>query len=609
MSRARRQILGTFLGGVLCFLFYLHYYANNDHLPLSQPTSSPTAAAQTDENQISNDLPKKESMWKQLPMRYPVLEVQQVPVKARTFPKLQSTDHETPKPALQHQMTRQAAVKERFERCWKSYQSHAWAADGLRPLSGLPTNDRGGWGARILENLDTLWIMEMYEEFEAAVTAVTQIDFDVTNAPELNTPDLNTRLLGGLLAAYDLSNDQRLLTKCVELGDMLYAAFDTPNRMPIIHWDSHKASRREEQLAEEKVLTAELGSFTLEFTRLSQITGDSKYFDAAQRVLDLFDRQYGSTKLPGLWPVYVNARAESFDGDEYAIGAMGNSFYKTLPQAYALNGGQMPVNRRMYERFTFVAAGHNLFRPMNPAEEDILLLGTVHAFVTQNGKPRTHLQSQVHYQSCFAGGLFALGGALFGLPAHKRIAHKLVDGCIWAHEAMSQGIMPKVFDAVPCASQLHCPWNEWHWKQEAWKKANSLKIEGISDMNIDTFIKDHHLPKGFIDIPDTISELRPEVIESIFVLYRVTGREDLLDKAWELFESLNNVSATNYGNAAIVDVTFESKAPILSDSIENFWMSETLRYFYLIFGASDLISLDDFVFNAAGHPLRRPRPS
>ncbi|CAG7922555.1 unnamed protein product [Penicillium olsonii] len=607
MSRARRQILGAFFGAIVLFLFYLHYHANDDQFLLSRPASSPQSEVQQDENQASNGFPPKQSVWRDLPLRYPVTDMHKVPVKSRTFPRIQTAAQESPYLRTEVQRKRQSAVKEAFQRCWRSYRSLAWGADGLTPISGLPTNDRGGWGARLLDSLDTLWIMEMYEEFEEAVTAIMEINFDVTSSPEVNTHDLNIRLLGGLLAAYDLSDDPRLMVKCVELGDMLYTAFDTPNRMPIIHWNLHKASRREEQLAEENVLAAELGSFALEFTRLSQITGDPKYFDAAQRVMDAFDLRQRSTKLPGLWPAYMNAREQLLEGDEYTLGAAGNSFYKTLPQAYALTGGQMPINRRMYESLTLATAGHNLFRPMNPDEEDLLLLGTVRVFMTQNGKSRTHLQSQVHYQSCFAGGLFALGGALFNIPAHKKIAHKLVDGCIWAHKTMTHGIMPKVFDAVPCASQVHCPWNEWHWKQEAWKKANSLKPELASDFNIDTFIKDHHLPKGFIDIPNTVSELRPELIESIFVLYRITGREDLLDEAWRIFQSFNNASATNYGNAAIVDVTFEGGTPILSDSVDTFWMSETLRYFYLMFGPCDLVSLDDFVFNAAGHPLRRPQ--
>jgi len=40
---------------------------------------------------------------------------------------------------------------------------------------------------------------------------------------------------------------------------------------------------------------------------------------------------------------------------------------------------------------------------------------------------------------------------------------------------------------------------------------------------------------------------------------------------------------------------------------QSFWLSETLKYFYLIFAPQTVISLDDFVFNTEAHPFRRPK--
>lgn len=197
---------------------------------------------------------------------------------------------------------------------------------------------------------------------------------------------------------------------------------------------------------------------------------------------------------------------------------------------------------------------------------------------------------------------------MFKIPMHNKIAHKLVDGCIWAHRAMPLSIMPEVYDTVPCASQTNCPWNEWHWKQEVWKRANSLRLEPDPDLNVDAFIKDHHLPRGFISIPDTAYNLRPEAIESIFTLYRVTGREDLLDIAWDMFRAIESATQVENGNTAIIDVTAD-REPIRVDSMPSFWMSQTLKYFYLMFSSPGLISLDDFVFSAGGHPLKLPKAS
>lgn len=107
---------------------------------------------------------------------------------------------------------------------------------------------------------------------------------------------------------------------------MLYDAFDTPNRMPIIRWQKSGV-----EVASGNSLVAELGSLSLEFTRLSQLTGNPKFYDAVQRITDEFDKQQNETRLPGLWPVRVNAREISFREDNtFSLGAMSDSIYEYL---------------------------------------------------------------------------------------------------------------------------------------------------------------------------------------------------------------------------------------------------------------------------------------
>jgi mannosyl-oligosaccharide alpha-1,2-mannosidase len=152
---------------------------------------------------------------------------------------------------------------------------------------------------------------------------------------EINVFETTIRYLGGFLSAYDLSNGQfpSLLTKAIEMGDMLYFAFDTPNRMPITRWNFKAAARGATQIAPEGILLAELGSLTLEFTRLSQVTGDPKYYDAVQRIMDVFEEQQNATKLPGMWPVVVNAKDLDLTGATgFTIGGMADSTYEYLPK-------------------------------------------------------------------------------------------------------------------------------------------------------------------------------------------------------------------------------------------------------------------------------------
>ena len=115
----------------------------------------------------------------------------------------------------------------------------------------------------------------------------------------------------------------------------------------------------------------------------------------------------------------------------------------------------------------------------------------------------------------------------------------------------------------------------------------------------------NNLPPGIVEIADPRYNLRPEAIESLFVLYRITGDKALQDRAWKMFESISNATMTDIAYASIVDVT--EQRPALIDSMESFWTAETLKYFYLIFSEPDVISLDDYVFNTEAHPLLRPK--
>ena len=40
------------------------------------------------------------------------------------------------------------------------------------------------------------------------------------------------------------------------------------------------------------------------------------------------------------------------------------------------------------------------------------------------------------------------------------------------------------------------------------------------------------------------------------------------------------------------------------DSMESFWLAETLKYLWLLFGPDELLNLSDWVLNTEAHPLR-----
>ena len=148
-----------------------------------------------------------------------------------------------------------------------------------------------------VDSLDTLWIMGLKSEFEEAVRAAITIDLRKCTLEQINVFETTIRHLGGFLSAYDLSGDKRLLKKAKDFGDMLIVAFDTPNRMPITRWYPRSALTGSQE-ADSNVLVAEIGSLTMEFTRLSILTGDSKWYDAVERIVRLLDDQCHTLGAP-----------------------------------------------------------------------------------------------------------------------------------------------------------------------------------------------------------------------------------------------------------------------------------------------------------------------
>ena len=73
---------------------------------------------------------------------------------------------------------------------------------------------------------------------------------------------------------------------------------------------------------------------TLEFTRLTQLSGDPKFFDAVKRIQDMLERHQDFTQLPGMWPIVMDATGEGkFDlHNSFTLGLMADSVYACLPK-------------------------------------------------------------------------------------------------------------------------------------------------------------------------------------------------------------------------------------------------------------------------------------
>ncbi|KIN02554.1 glycoside hydrolase family 47 protein [Oidiodendron maius Zn] len=344
---------------------------------LSSGTSRPTLV-DLDPGQFNHPPAKNaQFQWSSRTENHPLLSL--IPLPAGASAKIPSIQNKFTTGSSADEKRRQA-VKETFIRAWKGYREYAWLKDELAPISGGSRNHFGGWAATLVDSLDTLWIMDLKAEYEETVEAVKDINFST----------------------------------------------DTPNRMPITRWQWKGAMSGEPQKSANGTLSAELGSLSLEFTRLSLLTGDAKFFDAIQRITDRFEQAQSKSKLPGMWPTVVNPQEPDFGGDSwFTLGAMADSLYEYLPKQYMLLGGPSQQYRHLYE-VAIDTAKTNLFFTMTPKGDDILLSRNVRVI----SLAEMELDPQGQHLTCFVGGMMGIGSRIFDRPDDLPIAQKLVEGCL-----------------------------------------------------------------------------------------------------------------------------------------------------------------------------------
>ncbi|KAL6878745.1 seven-hairpin glycosidase [Trichoderma novae-zelandiae] len=515
--------------------------------------------------------------WSKAKVYHPVKDMKMLPKGTPvTFPRIQlrkQSDHQD-----DTTKARKQAVKDAFIKSWEAYKTYAWTKDQLQPLSRSGKETFSGWSAQLVDALDTLWIMDLKDDFVLAVKEVAVIDWAKTKDNNVvNLFEVTIRYLGGLIAAYDLSQEPVLRAKAIELGDALYATFDTPNRLPS-HWLDYSKAKKGVQVADDSMSGAAGGTLCMEFTRLSQITGDSKYYDATERIKQFFYRFQNETSLPGLWPVMMNYRDETMIESRYSMGGSADSLYEYLVKMPPLLGGLDPQYPEMAIRALDTARDNLLFRPMTPKDENILVLGN--ALIDYGN---VQLIAEMQHLTCFAGGMYAMAGKLFKRDDYVDLGSRISLGCVWAYDSFASGIMPEAADMIACA-QLDgpCPYDE-------------LRLP----LN-----QGGRKPPGFLNVKSKHYLLRPEAIESVFYMWRITGDQVWRDTAWRMWENIVREAETELAFAIVEDVTVSMGTK--GDVMETFWLAETLKYFYLIFDDESAIDLDEWVFNTEAHPFKRP---
>jgi len=433
---------------------------------------------------------------------------------------------------------------------WDGYYKHALGANELKPISkhghsaGIFGNSR--FGASVVDALDTLFIMGFKEEFKQARDWVAKnLNFDV--GTQVSVFEMNIRFVGGLLSAYALTKDELFKVKAKELADKLMPAFNTPTGIPwaIVNLKNGHGMNYGWASGGHSIL-AEFGSLDLEWKYLSQITGDKLYAAKVNKIRELLDK---IPKPDGLYPNYLDPRSGNFGARSVSIGALGDSFYEYLLKSWIMSGKTDNMARRMYDEAMAGVEKHLITKSNG---------GYTYAGVSNYGR----LEAKMEHLACFAGGMFGLGS--LGAPANRvdrymEIGKELTRTCRQSYQNTATGIGPESFRFQPPHEAIALRQNE----------------------------------KYYI--------LRPEVVESYFVMWRLTHDQKYRDWAWDAVQNIEKHCKVGVGYSGIRDVT---NANVNHDDVQqSFFLAETLKYLYLIFSDDELISLDEWVFNTEAHPL------
>jgi mannosyl-oligosaccharide alpha-1,2-mannosidase len=381
-----------------------------------------------------------------------------------------------------------------------------------------------------------------------------------------------------------------LLTQAVSLANGLKVSFNTTSGVPdpTVYFNP---TYRNSGTGNNNV--AEIGTLVLEWTHLSDLTGNPLYGQLAQKGESYLLNPTGSPEAwPGLVGTYVSTSNGQFQDSNGSWSALSDSFYEYLIKMYLYDPDTFGEYKDRWVLAADSTIAHLASHPTS--RKDLTFLSQ---YSGQTTSPQSgHCKLFKHVQNIsvkgmalmilfslvasFAGGNFILGGILLGEQKYIDFGIELTNSYFDTYNQTASGIGPEGFQWVDSAN-------------------SSSSLPPSSDASF-------YSTAGFwVTTPYYI--LRPETLESIYYSYRVTGDAKYQDIAWEAISAILSKTRAGTAYSSINDVT-QANGGGASDDMESFWFAEVLKYAYLIFAEESDVQLktsgNKFVFNTEAHPFR-----
>lgn len=469
-----------------------------------------------------------------------------------------------------------------FRHAWSSYMQYGFPADEVRPNTCEPygpdykdiynvvRNDAlGNTSLTILDNLDTLMIMEEWDELEKALRYLKSEEKTLFNKDTIvQVFETTIRSLGGLLSTHllltDVTNnlqlplrykrfkeisdnyDGFLLNMAYDLGLKLLPAFKTSTEIPVPRINLAKGVLKVPSALQKETCTSGAASPVLEFTLLSKLSGDPQFEYYSQLT---FWKLWSSRLRLDLMPMTIDPIANQWKDQITGIGASVDSFYE-----YAAKASILFNDKYMWHVFktSYKALLTHLVQGGGD-NQGVMIFGNV-------GVNDGSLASiWIDLLGAFWSGLQVLTGQL-----QDAIKTHLVYLKLWDH-----------FDLIP---------ERWNFlldkSQYEREESEAIILEWYP--------------------------LRPEFIESTYYLYRATRDPMYLQIGARVLELLKTKYKAACGFRGLQDI----RTGKFQNRMETFVMSETLKYLMLLFDADNeiflhtsMMSNKNWIFSTEAHPM------
>ncbi|KAF3940280.1 hypothetical protein ABW19_dt0209858 [Dactylella cylindrospora] len=477
-------------------------------------------------------------------------------------------------------LERRERVKEVFMLSWDAYSNYAWGFDEFHPISRngrLMTSKGLGW--IIIDALDTMMLMGLTQPLAHAREWVqTQLTYDQDE--EVNTFETTIRMLGGLLSAHYLATTHHLdpgskqepdlyLEKAADLADRLLGAYGSASGIPYASVNLKTTKGVESHADGGASSTAEATTLQIEMKYLSKLMGEKVYWERAEHVMKVID----DNNMPdGLVPIFIYATTGKFRGREIRLGSRGDSYYEYLLKQYLQTGET--IYAEMYHD-TMKGIKKHLVKKSHPS--GFTFIAELPMGIGTTVSPK------MDHLVCFMPGNILLGAT---------------NGTTVEQAKKSPAWGPREEEDLNLAKEL---------MRSCYEMYNTTAT-GLAP-EIAFFNMDEAGEKDIIVKPQDAHNLqRPETVESLFLMYRMTGDEMYREWGWKIFKAFVKHSAVDGGGFTSLSSVLKVPAP-QRDNMESFWLAETLKYFYLLFSPDDLLPLTEVVFNTEAHPLPKFDPA